>query len=166
MSDRAPETGPDSGTDAILFSAVLHPAASLSGRGFCVLMVAMCGVSFAAGYAFVTVGAWPALGFFGLDILLVYIAFRVSYRRARRYETVRLTANQLAVEKIDPNGRTRRWEFQPYWLRVAIDYSPRYNSALTLNSHGRSVEIGAFLTPQERRDVARALKVELGRLRG
>ena len=166
MSDDPSETGPDTGNQAILFSAVLHPATSLSGRGFCVLMVALCAVSFAAGYAFAKAGAWPVLGFFGLDILLIYIAFHVSYRRARRYETVRLTANELAVEKIDPNGRTRRWEFQPYWLRVAIDDAPRYNSALTLNSHGRSVEIGAFLTPEERRDVAFALEVELRRLRG
>ncbi len=170
MSDHPTETGqeaePETGDDPILLSAVLHPAASLSGYGFSVLMVALCAVSFAAGYAFAVAGAWPVLGFFGLDILLIYIAFRVSYRRARRYETVRLTANELAVEKIDPNGRTRRWEFQPYWLRVAIDDSPRYNGALTLSSHGKSLEIGAFLTPEERREVARALEVELHPLRG
>ena len=166
MSDHPTETGPETGIDPILFSVVLHPPASLSGNGFFGLMAALCAVSFAAGIAFTMAGAWPVFGFFGLDILLIYIAFRVSYRRARRYETVRLTEYELAVEKIDPNGRTRRWEFQPYWLRVAIDDSPKYNSALTLSSHGKSLEIGAFLTPQEKRDVARALEVELHRLRG
>ncbi len=166
MSEHPTETGPETGNDPILFSAVLHPATSLSGNGFFGLMAALCVVSFAAGIACTMAGAWPVFGFFGLDILLIYIAFRVSYRRARRYETVRLTANELAIEKIDPNGRTRRWKFQPYWLRVAIDDSPKYNSALTLSSHGKSLEIGAFLTPQEKRDVARALEVELHRLRG
>ncbi len=166
MSDHPIKSGPETENDPILFSAVLHPATSLSGHGFFGLMAALCAVSFAAGIAFTMAGAWPVFGFFGLDILLIYIAFRVSYHRARRYETVRLTANELAVEKIDPNGRTRRWEFQPYWLRVAIDDSPRYNSALTLSSHGKSLEIGAFLTLEEKRDIARALEVELHRLRG
>lgn len=166
MSGRPTETGTETGNPPVLFSAILHPATSLSGNGFFGLMVALCAVSFGAGIAFTVAGAWPVFGFFGLDILLIYIAFRVSYHRARRYETVRLTANELAVEKIDPNGRTRRWKFQPYWLRVAIDGSPKHDSALTLSSHGKSLEIGAFLTPQERRDVARALEVELHRLRG
>ena len=151
---------------AILFSAVLHPHSSLGPNGFLALMAALCVISFGAGAAFMLIGAWPVFGFFGLDIVLIYIAFRVSYYRARMYETVRLTENKLAVEKVDPKGRTQRWEFQPYWLRVAIKNSSRSGAMLTLSSHGKTLEIGTFLTPEEKRDMARALEVELRRLRG
>jgi len=164
--DNAGEEENKDAHEAILFSAVLHPHTSLSPNSFVVLMVALCIVSFGAGAAFMLAGAWPVLGFFGLDILLVYYAFRVSYQRSRMYETVRLTENELAVEKVDPKGRAVRWEFQPYWLRVGIEETPRRDATLTLRSHGKTLEIGAFLTPEEKRDVARALEIELRRLRG
>lgn len=170
MSDNppefAPELAPELADDTILFSAVLQPSVSLSASGFFFLMAALCAVSFGAGTAFLLAGAWPVLGFFGLDILLIYLAFHISYRRARRYETVRLTENRLAVEKIDPKGRAKSWEFQPYWLRVAVDDTARSNAQLTLSSHGKTLEIGAFLSPGEKRDMARALDAELRRLRG
>jgi len=157
----------DEQTDgSILFSAVLHPHASLGPHSFLALMAAVSAISFTAGVAFMLIGAWPIFAFFGLDVLLVYLAFRVSYHRARMYETVRLTANELAVEKVDPNGRKQRWEFQPYWLRVGVQNSSRHGAMLTLSSHGRTLEIGAFLTPEEKHDVAQALEVELRRLRG
>ncbi len=170
MSHQEPENGPEAtredGHEAVLFSAVLHPHTSLGPDSFLVLMATLCVISFGAGAAFMLAGAWPVLGFLGLDILLIYYAFRVSYHRARMYETVRLTENELAVEKVDPKGRTVRWEFQPYWLRVGVEESSRRDAALTLRSHGKTLEIGAFLTPEEKRDVARALEVELRRLRG
>ena len=150
----------------VLFSAVLHPHTSLGPNSFLALMAALCVISFSAGAAFIPIGARPVFGFFGLDILLIYLAFRASYYHARTHETVRLTENALAVEKTDPNGHTQRWEFQPYWLRVGIDNSTRSGAMLTLSSHGRTLEIGAFLTPEEKRDMERALEVELRRLRG
>ena len=45
-------------------------------------------VSFAAGAMFFVVGAWPVVGFLGLDLLLIYLAFRASYRSGRAYETL------------------------------------------------------------------------------
>ncbi len=151
--------------ESALFEATLQPHASLPRAGFALLMALLCGVSFAAGIAFVTIGAWPVLGFFGLDVALLYLAFRINYRRARRYETVRLTPARLTIERVSPRGRIERFEFQPYWLRVLMDDPPRSDSRLILRSHGRSLAIGAFLTPAERLEVARALTAALGRVK-
>ncbi len=158
------EAGED--REPLLFDALLTPHRSLSPRGFAVLMAAICVVSFSAGLGFFLAGAWPVIGFLGLDVLLIYVAFRVNIRRGRMYESLRLTRAALTVQRVDHWGKATRWLFQPTWLQVMIDEPPRHESQLTLRSHGRSVTVGAFLTPAERLDVARALRRALAGLQG
>lgn len=128
-------------------------------------MAGVSAVCFGAGIAFVLIGAWPVFGFLGLDVLLIYVAFRVNYRWGRTYETVLLTEDELTVERVTADGGIRRWRFQPYWLKVDIDDPPRHTSALTLSSHGKALVIGAFLTPDERLEFAEALREALDKLR-
>lgn len=151
--------------ESVLFDARLAPHTSLPRAGFALLMAVLCVISFAAGVAFVSIGAWPVLGFFGLDVAAVYIAFRISYARARRYETVRLTENRLEIERVSPRGEVERFEFQPYWLRVVMDDPPQHESRLMLRSHGRSLVIGSFLSPDERLELANALNAALAQLK-
>ena len=103
-------------------------------------------------------GAWPVLGFCGLEILLLYIAFHVNYVSGQKSEEVKLTENLLEVRKISPLGHVLHWRFEPTWLQVTIDEPLRHDSKLQLASHGRSLEIGAFLAPEERLQLARALR--------
>lgn len=149
----------------ILFDAVLHPYRSLSPRGFAILMVLLGAISFAAGFSFIALGAWPVFGFLGLDLALVYFAFRMNYRAARNYELVRLTEDKLSIARGGPRSRHETLVFQPYWVRVEFDDPPSHESQLRLTSHGRSVTIGAFLSPDERHELARDLIKELDRLR-
>ena len=102
-------------------------------------------------------GAWPVMGFMGLDVLLIYLAFRINYRDGRIYETLCMTRQELQVTKVNYHGRSRSWSFQPAWLQVHIDNPVQHDSALTLRSHGRSLIVGSFLTPEERAEVANAL---------
>ena len=158
QTDEEPQTGP------ALFDAVLEPHRSLSPYGFLILMVLIGLVGFGAGTAFMLIGAWPVVGFLGLDVLLIYLAFKVNYRSGRMHESVRLTEDTLTVIRVNARGRIQRWQFQPYWLRVNIDNPPRHDSQLTLSSHGRSLIVGSFLTPSERLAFAQALKEALHRL--
>ena len=147
-----------------LFDAILQPNTSLKPRGFMLLMVAIASVSFVAGMIFMLVGAWPVLGFFGLDVAVIYLAFKANYRWARIYETVRLTSDSLLVERIRPSGKVQRWRFQPYWLKVQIDQPVKHDSQLVLSSHGKRLKIGSFLSPDERVEVANALQDALTKL--
>jgi uncharacterized membrane protein len=149
----------------VLFDAVLYPHRSLPPRGFALLMAGLCLISFAAGVAFVMLGAWPVFGFFGLDVLAVYVAFRISYRSARMFEAVTLTEGQLTVRRVDPRGREQRWSFQPYWLRVEVEQPAGRSGHLTLSSHGRSLQMAKFLTPDERDAFATELCAALAALR-
>lgn len=148
-----------------LFDAVLRPNASLGRRGFLLLMTGFGAVSLGAGLLFASRGAWPVTGFFGLDVALLYVLFRVNYRAARRREIVRLSDSALTVERVAPSGRSARWRFQPGWLRVECRDESRRRDSVVLSSHGRSLVIGAFLAPEERRDLARALNDALARWR-
>jgi uncharacterized membrane protein len=162
-NENARSTG-NSPAEPALLDVLLTPHRSLSPRGFVVLMTAVCAVSFAAGLAFYIMGAWPVVGFFGLDVLLIYLAFRINYRHGRIYETLRLTRRALTVERGDHWGKVSRWRLQPAWIQVLVDDSLRHESRLTLRSHGRSVTIGTFLTAEERLDLAKALRGALTKL--
>lgn len=147
------------------FDAALYPHRSLSARGFFLLMAALSAVSFTAGMIFVLQGAWPVFGFFGLDVALVYWAFRVNYRRADLIETIRLDDQALTVGRREPDGRYQEWMFQPYWVRVELDRGRWDDNRLRLTSHGRDLYIGDFLTAPERVDLAAALCDALSRQR-
>jgi uncharacterized membrane protein len=143
------------------FEAVLYPNQSLDRGGFILLMAAVSSVSMAAGAAFTLAGAWPVAGFLGLDALMIYLALRACRRQGQRREFIRLDASGLHVRRVEPNGSARDFRFEPYWVRVDMDDPPCRHSFLTLAAHGLKLRVGAFLTPQERLDLAKALRVAL-----
>ena len=147
------------------FRAVLHPHRSLDPRGFLILMLALGAVSFVTGLVFLSVGAWPVMGFFGLDVLLVYLAFKLNYRAARAYELVELTPATLKLTQVTPSGRSKEFEFNPYWVRVRFIEHPDGSNNLKLTSHGREFEFGRLLNDEERRDFARVLEGALATAR-
>jgi len=160
-----PDNASDGDGGPLHFDAVLHPHRSLGPVGFYILIGFIAAISFAAGIIFAIKGAWPVLGFFGLDVLAIYVAFRVSYRSGRLAETVELRDDELAVRRIQPNGRSRDWSFNPYWVRIEVRNGPHGDGDVVLRSHGRSVSLGRFLTAEERVDFASALEAALKRLR-
>jgi uncharacterized membrane protein len=147
------------------FDAVLHPNRSLGGRGFVALMIGLAALSFVGGIVFISVGAWPVFGFLGLDVLLIYAAFRASYRSGRLVETVRLTDDALEVRRVDAYGRGAAWRVPPLWAKVEVDNPEEHDCRVTVRSHGQSIVLGAFLSPPERKELAAALRAALSRLR-
>lgn len=149
------------GADPVYFDATLMPHRSLSPRGFLVLMSAIALVGFSVGTAFALVGAWPVLGFAGLEILLVYIAFKMNYRAARAHERVILTDRGLDLIRVDWRGRARALRLEPGWTRIELARPVEQDTPLVLRARGRAREIGRFLTPPERLEVAEALRAAL-----
>lgn len=148
------------------FERVLLPHRSLPPRGFHILMGILFLISLGVGIGFVMLGAWPVCGFFGLDVAAIYVAFRISYRSARRRETLRLAGDEFTVERVSIRGEHRIWRFQPFWLRVVLDQPNEHTSRLSLVSHGKSLVIGDFLPPPARPELAQSLKDALARWRG
>ena len=149
----------------LFFERVLSPHRSLPSGGFHLLMVVLGMISLGVGIGFVSIGAWPVIGFFGLDVALVYVAFRLSYRSARQSETIRLAGDAFTVERISVRGERRRWRFQPFWVRVTLEERPDASNRLLVASHGRSLLIGDFVSPSIRRELAVTIREALARWR-
>src|SRR5271154_3290465 len=151
------------GADGKIFSAVITPHRSLGPSGFLIFMLAIGGVCFVCGVFFVLLGAWPIFGFFGLDVALIYWAFRANIRAARAYEEVTVTASELTVRKVNPRGPEREWTLNPVWVQlVRIVHEEFGIERLFLVSRGRRLSIAAFLGPDEKASFAQALSSALG----
>ncbi len=146
-----------------IFSAVLTPHRSLGRKGFLILMTVLGLISFATGTAFLLAGAWPVFGFCGLDVLLIYFAFRLSYRRAKAYEQVTVTPSELTVRQVSHHGRINEWTLNPLWVKLDRVVHAEFGiERLFLVSHGRRLAIAGFLGPQEKESFALALSAALG----
>jgi uncharacterized membrane protein len=146
-----------------IFSAIITPHRSLTPQGFLVVMLVIGVLSFISGMSFLLRGAWPVFGFCGLDVLLVYWAFRANFRAARAYEEVTVTASELTVRKVSHRGGVREWSLNPLWVRLERIVHAEFGvERLFLVSHGRRLTIAGFLGPAEKASFALALSNALG----
>jgi uncharacterized membrane protein len=145
-----------------LFCALLTPHRSLNRTGFLVLMGFLSVISFAAGIAFLLMGAWPVFGFFGLDVLLVYWAFRVNFRRAQATEEISVTPSELRVRRVSHRGHVAEWVLNPLWVQLDQKIHAEFGiEELYLVSKGRRVAIASFLGPDEKASFVKALTAAL-----
>src|ERR1700676_1097854 len=149
-----------------LFKAVLTPYRSLSPAGFNAVMAVFVFGSFTIGLAFWLLGAWPVVGFCGLDIALLQLAFRLNYRSARMAEEIELTRELLSVKKITASGVAVETGFNSYWARLEVDRHPEGGAAAPRTApQARRLDIAHFLAPRDRETFAAALAAALAKVR-
>lgn len=149
--------GETKAADEPIFRALLTPHRSLGRRGFLVLMGVLAGISLGVGAFFLSIGAWPVFGFFGLDVVLVYVAFRLNYRAARAREEVSISRTAVDIVQVAPSGRARSHRFNPFWTRFRVARHDEIGiTAMAVEGEGRRVSIGAFLNPDDRESFATA----------
>ncbi|MCF8470039.1 MAG: DUF2244 domain-containing protein [Parvibaculum sp.] len=153
---------PEKIAETPLFSARLTPHRSLSRGGFIALMVFVTAVSFAAGLAFLLMGAWPVFGFFGLDVLIIYWAFKVNFRRADATEDILVTPYEIRVRRVSHRGHAMEWTLNPMWVQLERKEDDEFGiEKLYLVSRGRRLSVGGFLGPDEKASFASALQAAL-----
>ena len=138
-------------------SFLLTPHRSLSRHGFLLVMGTIAALNLIGGTVFWLLGAWPVVGFMGLDVALIYVAFKLNFRALRLYETVDLTPEALTVTRVAPSGEAQSWSFSPYWVRLSLQPRHGRSSELSIASHGKRLVFASFLTDHEREDFAAAL---------
>lgn len=143
--------------DEPVFQALLTPHRSLGRTGFAVLMGALLAFWLVTGFIFLSRGAWPVFGFFGLDVLLIYVCFRLNYRAARAREEVRISRTSLDIRKTAPSGRSKAYHFNPFWAKFSVARHDEIGiTKMSVEGQGRSVPIGGFLNPDDRESFAKA----------
>lgn len=139
------------------FHAVLTPHRSLGRTGFVMLMGVIGGSCLVSGVVFLAMGAWPIFGFLGLDVLAIYMAFRLNYRAARCREEVRLSRDELSIWRTEASGKIRSSRFNPFWTKLHVAKHPYAGvTSIAVASGGKQVTIGDFLNPDDRASFAQA----------
>ncbi|MBK1659917.1 DUF2244 domain-containing protein [Paracraurococcus ruber] len=153
-------------TDPILFEAICTPARSLGRRGMWLVAGAVLAASLLIGTVFALFGAWPVLGFTGLEAALV-LGLMALHRRwsARSAEALLLTEGRLLIRRTDAKGRQEEVALDPYWARLRLEERPGRVSRLVLQQRQREVEVGRLLGEEQKRDLAGALQAALRRYR-
>jgi uncharacterized membrane protein len=150
--------------DKPIFSVTLSPHRSLSAAGMTLFLSGFAALNLIAGTLFWYVGAWPVMGFMGLDVLLVWFALRWNNRQALRSENVALTMSELHLCRFDPEGRLlEKLVFPRGFVQVDLEHDDERElvGRLFLRSRGKAYELGSFLGANERLALARSLKKAL-----
>lgn len=150
--------------DEPIFAARLTPYRSLGSTGFMLLMVFVGVTCFVSGMLFLAIGAWPVFGFFGLDVLLIWFAFKMSYRSGKAWEEIAVWKHQLEFRQISPSGKVIIHEFNPFWTRFTVDRHDEIGiTRMSLADRNRTVDIGMFLNPLDRESFAEAFRHALAK---
>ena len=156
---------PAASVDRLMFEAEVKPHRSLSRRGLCFVIAAMCLGSLFVTSLMALLGAWPVIGFNGADLLLALVLIWLNVRAARARETIRLSERELSVLWRDASGRQTRMSLSPAWLNVVLEEHAGTVPKLLLTTRGSSCEVARQLGEAEKRDLAASLSRALARWR-
>ncbi len=110
-----------------------------------------------------TVVLWWLLPFLLATLGLTWYFIERSYNDARLTEVLSLWDDRVELVRTEPDGTRQDWQANPHWVRVAIhSHGGPVENYITLRGNNRTVEIGAFLSPEERQK----LYEDLSRLMG
>lgn len=146
-----------------VWQATLTPHRSLDRHGFLILMGLVVAVNLVVAVMFVVLGAWPIAGFAGLDVLLVWWAFRANFADARKLERISITEHELVLEREAERQPPQQHRFVRRWVRVELeeDRERELIGSLLIVSGRTRIAVGEFLAPDERKTLATALKAAL-----
>ena len=89
--------------------------------------------------------------FSGLTFYLFLIMLQRNFQQGNTFEEIFISKSKIVVVHQEKNKKQKTWEGNPYWTRVTLDINnPKLKNYLTLAGKGRHIELGAFLSPDER----------------
>lgn len=149
-----------------VFAAEIRPHRSLGPRGVAIVLGAFGALTLVVSVPFFILGAWPVVGFLGLDVVLLWLAFRLSFAQARACEQVALSYLELMVRKVSARGSAREWRFNPAWVRIETDTDADFGmTRLAVCARDARLDVCSALSPQERAEFAKALTQALATAR-
>jgi len=145
----------------LLLNITILPYRSLSKKSFRNLMFVVCFIFFSIGVFFWSLGAWPVFGFLGLDVILLYLAFKINYKSGEIFENLKLFNSNLLVTRSFPSGKSQSWSLEPYWTRVEISKNFPNDQKLVLKSKDKVVLLGSFLNLNDKKKLMKKINEAL-----
>jgi len=149
-------------SNSTFLNLTIYPHRSLSKFGFRILMLIVTFLCLSGGLIFWMMGAWPVFGFFGLDIILIFLAFKLNYRTGKVYENIKIVSKKFRVSRSFPSGKIQVWDLDPYWARVEL-IEKRNQSQLLIRSEKKVVSIGSFLNSFDKKKLEKKIKESIQR---
>ncbi|MEO9970601.1 MAG: DUF2244 domain-containing protein [Hyphomonadaceae bacterium] len=149
----------------IYLDEALRPNASLSPRAFVIVMTLVGIFSFAGGILYLTLGAWPVFGFFGLDMLAIWLAFKFSFRAQEQVTYIRIDSDYLRLWHQQRGKDDKTADLPTAFVRIELQVPTTLHTHLHIAYGNRVFVIGRFLTPAERTNTANRLRAALHRAR-
>ena len=147
--------------EPVLFDATLRPNPPMSAMALKLVVGVVAAINLGFGLLFILRGAWPVTPFMGADVAFLAWALNAARVDAQSYERVKLTPDRLLVRRQPARGVADEVTLNPYWVRVDMDDPPTRTSRLMLWSHGRGLQLGKFLAPENRLLFAQSLRAAL-----
>jgi uncharacterized membrane protein len=167
MDQRHPNPATIHNSDTPIFAARITPHRSLDQQGFRLVMTLVCLASIISSIPFMIAGAWPVAGFFGLDVLALYVAFRVNFHDARGFEEVAVSPLKVMLAKVTPKGERAEWRFDTIFTRLERQDDEDFGlMRLSVVSRGQSVPVAQALSPGERASLYDAMAGALAKAKG
>ena len=138
-------------TNSTFLNLTIYPHRSLSRNGFIILMFIFGSICLIGGTIFWFLGAWPVFGFIGLDVWLLYYAFKINYRSGEIFETLKIEKEKFLITRNFPSGKQQSWNLEPYWASVELNSQKRNEENLILKSKDKIVLVGSFLNYNDKR---------------
>lgn len=149
-----------------LFAATLTPHRSLTPRGQRIVIGIVAVLAALPGLILSRLGAWPVLGFMGLDVLGVWWALSASSKQERAFEEVTLWPDHLDIRQVSAKGKEAKFSFNPFFVRLVLDRDhDERTHAIRLKTKDSELEIGAFLNPDDKASFAQVFGTALKKAR-
>lgn len=138
---------------------VIRPNRSLSWPQTKLVYATLAAPCMLVALGFTLMGFWPVLPFAGAEVLALALGFYLCGLSGRKTEVIRIREDIIAIERGREMLRTI-CELKRSWAQIALVPAriEWYPSRLVIRSHGKQVQLGAFLTDGERERLARELK--------
>ncbi len=146
------------------FKVTFKPNSALSVASKKKVIVLLTVIPCVIGIAFFFLGAWPILPFVGLEIAALVYAFYYINKHEADYESIIIEGDRLVIERC-LGEQVSQHVINPYWVRIVQHELPNGALHLYLQSHGKEVEVGHYLTRKQRELLAKQLKQRTGILR-
>ena len=151
--------------ETIYLDEALRPNASLSPRAFMIVMTLIGLFSFAGGVLYLTIGAWPVFGFFGLDMLAIWVAFKLSFRAQEQVTYIRVDGDYLRLWHQQRGKDDKTADLPVSFVRVELETPTTPHTHLHIAYSNKAYVIGRFLTPEQRTRLAKRLRVAIHQAR-
>ena len=145
------------------FKVTFKPNSALSAVSKQRVIVLLTMIPCVIGVVFCFLGAWPILPFVGLEIAALAYAFYYINKHEADYESIAIEGDSLVIERCVGEIISQHVT-NPYWVKVVRHELPNGEMHIYLQSHGKEIEVGRYLTRKQRELLAKQLKHRTGAL--